>query len=711
MRGAGVLGVAVRTDPGLDRARTAGTALVSLAGAIVAVLALSQITGAGGQRTLTGVVVCALTAVNGSLSLLGAPPGRLPARAALVWATAAGSVTLGLLVASAGTPVHLVATVVASFVAAWLRRFGQAAALAGVLGWLLFLVAGVLAAPPSLALGLSGDLALTVAWMVLTVPAFRPSPARVLRLSLRSVLVGAAAVVARGDRALAAGGSGRAVARLVRVRTQVARAALSADAQFAGGDAGASGERARLLDLHLAVDELARATAALARTGTPPVVVARARAVLGALDHEGAAAAVRHLREAGGAPEVARVTGVLASAALELAPFLDGRRAVLDPDVPVPPVRPWAALPGSAAVVAQDAHPAGVGDAGAGPGRLVRAASSLHPSTRQAVQVAVAVGVTVALVFTLSPRYYFWAVIAAFVVYGGTTTRGETLVKAFQRLVGTVAGLVVGFLVTDTLGAGLAVVVTVALLAFPAMLYWRQASYTLSVLAVSIALPVLYDALHRPLAPTLELRVAETAIGVVVATVVAQLVLPTRTGDVVHAAERRVDDALAALLDAVVVALGPDGRAGGLDARARTADSRLHELTTAVQPQVHPLVIGAVSSAARARLHQRSRAVAAARGLAGGVRARRPGHGVEDLARVCLELAATVRTGSAPSPALERSSAAGTLGAGTADEAATAGLWVDVRHLAASYTLLAETGEGGTEGRGTPQTPSSFTPA
>ncbi len=112
-----VVDVLVRTDPGLDRARTAANAAVSLAGAIGAVVLLSSLTGATGPRLLTGVVIAVLTSITGSLALVSAPPSRVLVRGAALWLTASVAITLGLLAASASTPVHLVATVAASAVA------------------------------------------------------------------------------------------------------------------------------------------------------------------------------------------------------------------------------------------------------------------------------------------------------------------------------------------------------------------------------------------------------------------------------------------------------------------------------------------------------------------------------------------------------------------------------------------------------------------
>ncbi len=572
------------------------------------------------------------------------------------------------------------------------------------MGWLVFVVSGVLAAPPALALALSGDVAVAYLWLVVSASLFRPSPERVLRLSLRSVLVGGRVVAGRGRRVLSSRASGRSVTSLVRARDDVTQAALTADAQVsppsddtaddtAGADARRPGShaRARLIDLHLAVDEVGHATAALARSAPPPALVAAADAVLLTLHRggDGTSSACAGLATAAACAAAAPSTAATALrvSANDLAAFLRGDRSVLEPGASIPPVRPWTPLAGSAAVLAATPAPPGLSRAS-----LRSRISSARPATRQAVQVGLAVGITIALAYLVSPRYYFWAVIAAFVVYGGTTTRGETAVKAVARVGGTLTGLVVGFAIAQVFGAGLVVVVVVVLLAFPASLYWRVRAFGISTFAISTAIPVLFDALHRPLVASLELRVVETVIGAVVATVVALLVLPTRTQDVTRSAQERFGAAMADLMEACADALWSRDRGVGsrLDAATRVLDARLNELTTVVRPTVHPLVVGSVAGPARLMVRLHASAASAARGLASGVRTAIPTAPTADLAAACREVAAAVRRGAVPESVPERAAAFEDVACdGDDPDDTSAELWRDVRRVATAVTVLA----------------------
>ena len=65
----------------------------------------------------------------------------------------------------------------------------------------------------------------------------------------------------------------------------------------------------------------------------------------------------------------------------------------------------------------------------------------LAPTTRTAIQVAVAGTVAIVVGGLVAPGQWFWAVITAFVVFAGATSRGELLVRAWSRSLGTLGGV------------------------------------------------------------------------------------------------------------------------------------------------------------------------------------------------------------------------------------------------------------------------------
>ncbi|EUA52338.1 fusaric acid resistance -like family protein [Mycobacterium xenopi 4042] len=96
------------------------------------------------------------------------------------------------------------------------------------------------------------------------------------------------------------------------------------------------------------------------------------------------------------------------------------------------------ACPGAARRAA-DRGPVAAAPADDGPSQR-----GLQPTTRQAIQVAVAASLAIVTGELVSPARWYWAVIAAFVIFAGTNSWGETLTKGWQRLLGTGLGVPCG---------------------------------------------------------------------------------------------------------------------------------------------------------------------------------------------------------------------------------------------------------------------------
>ncbi|OYV24221.1 MAG: hypothetical protein B7W97_00535, partial [Mycobacterium sp. 20-66-4] len=119
----------------------------------------------------------------------------------------------------------------------------------------------------------------------------------------------------------------------------------------------------------------------------------------------------------------------------------------------------------------------------------------LPQTTRQAIQVAVAASLTIVAGELLSPTRWYWAVIAAFVIFAGTNSWAETLTKGWQRLLGTVLGVPCGVLVA-TLFAGdktgsLVAIVVCLFCAF----YFMTVTYSLMTFWITTMLALLYGLL------------------------------------------------------------------------------------------------------------------------------------------------------------------------------------------------------------------------
>jgi uncharacterized membrane protein YccC len=83
-----------------------------------------------------------------------------------------------------------------------------------------------------------------------------------------------------------------------------------------------------------------------------------------------------------------------------------------------------------------------------------RLATRLHldSAAQAAIRVTLAVGAAAAVGSAISEQRYYWAVIAVFVVYAGTNTVGEQVLKAAHRVAGTVIGILLGSLLAQAVG-------------------------------------------------------------------------------------------------------------------------------------------------------------------------------------------------------------------------------------------------------------------
>jgi hypothetical protein len=228
-------------------------------------------------------------------------------------------------------------------------------------------------------------------------------------------------------------------------------------------------------------------------------------------------------------------------------------------------------LPGSALVSRAAAAP---------PGSL-RARLRLDFPAQSAIRLGVAVLIAASIGSALSERRFYWAVIAVFVAFMGTNTSGEQILKAGQRVAGTVIGILIGSLLANAVGHSTwSVLVILAALFFG--IYFMRASYTLMVLGVTIMVSQLYVQLGEYTNHLLVLRLEETAIGAAVATAAALLIFPIHARQATYVAVSDYYERLGDLLDGLIARLS--GGAAVLTAAARGVDNAGHALRSAALP-------------------------------------------------------------------------------------------------------------------------------
>lgn len=222
------------------------------------------------------------------------------------------------------------------------------------------------------------------------------------------------------------------------------------------------------------------------------------------------------------------------------------------------------------------------------PGEAESDGLRLH--TRQAVQVGVAGGLAIVVGELISPDRWYWAVIAAFVVFAGTASRGDVLSRGWARAVGTAGGVVAGMLLALLVaGNVLASLVLLFVCVFLA-LYLVRISQTMMAFWITAVLALVYGVIGQFSIETMVLRVQETLAGGALGMLAAYLILPTRSrnafADALDEALSAVDASLRCSVDR---ALGRWGTDDPLE-KAREVGTAVATVRDRARPLEHPFI-------------------------------------------------------------------------------------------------------------------------
>jgi uncharacterized membrane protein YccC len=213
------------------------------------------------------------------------------------------------------------------------------------------------------------------------------------------------------------------------------------------------------------------------------------------------------------------------------------------------------------------------------------------PGLRPAIQTAIAAALAIISGELVSPSRWYWAAFAAYVMFQGTRSRGESIAKGVQFMIGTVAGVVIGALVATLLSGHtlltMAAIIIAVFLAFQANL----AAYGVMIFWITIILGMVFGMLGYFAPEFLLLRLKETAAGAVCGLIVAGSVLVRReyaatydaTIAFLRALGQSVDSAARMLLDHV--------QEPELSARVLATEQRFRDLSAVAQSEQssHPL--------------------------------------------------------------------------------------------------------------------------
>ncbi|WIM90453.1 FUSC family protein [Candidatus Mycobacterium wuenschmannii] len=494
-------------------ARTTG----ALATALVVLFGLTKVTG----QPMTVALLGALITMVSARSVNEPDPHRQHVTMALVPLPAAVSITAAALV----TPHPVVGDVlfvVVVFIAVYVRRFGPRGTTLGMVTFMayffsLYLRAQVSELPWLIGATVVGTLCSFV-WSNYLMP---DKPESVLRENIRSLRARMAIVVDRTADLVRNSRTDERSQRRLRIRVvRLNETALTVQAQIEERVnpgalwPGVSGEDLAmwLFNAELTVERLATAGARAAeadiaantRIELANTVAMLSRAIRLPQSHRLPETAERAQRLLGDSPEE------LAVSRLALA-VVDTAKATAEVRKRIERVE-------------SDPAPAAEPDK---PEK--QAQTGMLPSTRQAVQVAVAAALAIIVGEIVSPSHWYWAAIAAFVIFAGTNTWAETLDKGWQRLLGTVLGVPSGVLVATLVSgnkiASLAMIFVCLFCAF----YFMKVTYSLMTFWISTMLALMYGLLGEFTFGLLVLRIEETAVGAVIGIAAAMLVLPINT--------------------------------------------------------------------------------------------------------------------------------------------------------------------------------------
>ncbi|OAV56368.1 hypothetical protein A6U98_24825 [Rhizobium sp. WYCCWR10014] len=206
--------------------------------------------------------------------------------------------------------------------------------------------------------------------------------------------------------------------------------------------------------------------------------------------------------------------------------------------------------------------------------------SFANPLLRSALQITLASALAMGFGLLLSRERWFWAVLASFLVFTNTNSRGDTAMKALSRSLGTVFGIAIGLVLATLISGEPYIAIPVAAVCIFLAFYFLQVSYATMTFFISIVLCLVYGMTGVLTLDLLQLRIGETVIGAVAGTAVAFLVFPARTRGALDAALARWFQALDELLSAI-----GEGKSGfALIALSQKIDACYRDVTVAARP-------------------------------------------------------------------------------------------------------------------------------
>lgn len=595
----------IASDPGLTRLQMAGSAALGVASVLLVEYGFASMIHVGKMGTVISMLLGAIVNMMGMMALNG--PRIWPKiRTAAFFPVAVGTGLFCGVMVSGNTDLMLIIFVVIMFVAVIIRQYGIPFFFYGFMGWMGFFFATFTHAKlMMLPMFLAAILVGTIWVVLLSSTLMRTNPRKNLRRTVfalgsrsRAIMRDCADILYTTDEKQ----RNRIQKRLYVNQVKATEAALMVEgwsAEPGALPAENSGPTLRrlLIDVQHVLDHITDTANLLVESDNRVSLhAARIAERLARREDAGIKEDVKNLlqytKEVTKSMDHSKPNGIhtlqvavrqFSEAVLEysnLAKQLSGESKKVEPDLEgcdefEPVVGLFIGnLPGSPAV-AQD-----VSARGAKWNPLAR----LSLVNRQAIQVAIAGGLAILLGRELSPVRYYWAVIAAFVMFTGTATRSETFLKGLNRVIGTLVGLVVAIWVAQLTAGHISLVLFTIVACIFCGFYLIRISYAYMIFFITIMVGQLYSVMNMFSPGLLLLRLEETAVGAVVGFVVALIFVPLSTRDTIRMARDNLLNTLGELLDAAADKLTDPGSSANLDELTLKLDDRMRQLSVVVQP-------------------------------------------------------------------------------------------------------------------------------
>jgi len=185
-------------------------------------------------------------------------------------------------------------------------------------------------------------------------------------------------------------------------------------------------------------------------------------------------------------------------------------------------------------------------------------------TSRMAVQAMIAASIAVVVGEAISASRWYWAVMTAFVIFIGATTRSGILTRAYRRVIGTALGIVVGIVPVMLADHNTAVLSAICVIGVFCMLYFGPLNYAYSAFSLTVMLVALYGLLGVLDPSILELRIVETFSGAAIGVICAYVIASTNSRPVLVGKATAYLDALDDVLRSVSSSFGGTERSSRL---------------------------------------------------------------------------------------------------------------------------------------------------